>query len=177
MTELIEKILNGKKLNYESLNKLMKPYIKKKNIQKMTNINIFIDFNNIVKQLYNPDILNYLNTLKNEDRFIISSGILNLISHYRHYFASRFCCYTTFYFMYNSKPDKNLIKINPDYKKEFYEKRLNMENQSFGVLNTTIKENIKIIKTFIKYIPHSYFIDSNNIEFYGIFNSLLENFF
>lgn len=176
MVEEIEKILNSKKLNYKTLLYILKPYLNTKNIGNFNVVNIYIDFNSIVKSLYNPDTINYFNSLKNNDKYVISSLILNMIGHYRHFFASRLKCYTTFYFLYNSLEDKRLLKINKDYNKDYYEKRFDLNHQIFGVLNTIMKENIKVIKTFIKYVPNAHFIDSNDIDLRGSFDIIRNNY-
>lgn len=170
--EILDKILNSKLLNYEKLNELLFPFIKK--YKKESVINIYIDVWDWIKQLYNPDITENLNSLINNEKYTIASHLINIISHYRHYFASRHQMYTNFYFIVSSKKCNGLIKKFPDYKKDFYEKRLNENNQYFGILNSIIKTNFEICKLYIEYIPHAYWIDTVSLDPRGMFNCIIE---
>lgn len=162
--ELIEKIFNSKKVPYSQLLTILKPYISVYNFQEYSNVNIFIDVFNIMKQIYNPQTIESINSLKNSERRIIASHLINMISHYRHFFASRLQMYTTFYFFYSTREATKLKNINSNYRSTFYDKRLNTDNPVFGILNEIVKENFKLAKTFIEYVPHAYFIDSKDLE-------------
>lgn len=172
MNSTLEAILNSKKLRYEKLAPLLKPYIKQNSkntidiidINKNNSINIFIDIYDIIKPLYNPEIINEYSSLLGSDRFMIASEIINMISHYRHFFFSRLGMYTNFILFYSSEPSSFKISIDKNYKSEFYDKRLNIEHPIFYNLNKIIKDNIKILKTFTIYVPHAYFIDGKDIE-------------
>jgi len=170
--EILDKILNSKLLNYEKLNELLFPFIKK--YKKESVVNIYIDVWDWVKQLYNPDITENLNSLVNNEKYTIASHLINIVSHYRHYFASRHQMYTTFYFIVSTNKCKELTNKFPDYKKDFYEKRLNINNQYFGVLNSIMKTNFEICKIYIEYIPHVYWIDTNNLDPRGMLHCILE---
>jgi len=95
---IIEKIFNSKKVPYKVLIPLIKPYISRFNIKPMSNVNIFIDVFNVMKQIYNPQTIESFNSLKNSERRLVASHLINMVSHYRHFFASRYQMYTTFYF-------------------------------------------------------------------------------
>lgn len=170
--EILDKILNSKLLNYEKLNELLFPFIKK--YKKESVVNIYIDVWDWVKQLYNPDITENLNSLVNNEKYTIASHLINIVSHYRHYFASRHQMYTTFYFIVSTNKCKELTNKFSEYKKDFYEKRLNINNQYFGVLNSIMKTNFEICKIYIEYIPHAYWIDTNNLDPRGMLHCILE---
>ena len=174
MNETIEKCLNMKKVRYDYLDKLFKPY--KNSLTEGELVKVFIDLPSTVKQLYNPEVLNGFSGKVNfEDKYLIASVLLNMIAHYRHYFASRWQCYTDIYFMNNSKMDTNLQQINKDYKKDYYEKRFSMSNPVFGSLNHILAYNYKMMKTIIPYIPDVYFLDSGSIDYRTIFPLIFKN--
>jgi len=178
--ELIEKVLNSKKVKYELLKPMLAPYIDFR--AKEQNVNIFIDVYDILKQLYNPNTIETFRSLKNRDRYVFTPELVNLISHYRHYFASRMSKYTTFYFFCSTSPSEYHTKIYEDYKKDFYNKRLDKSNEIFGHLNTIILDNFKVLNLIMEYIPHAYFIntgkhESNVIPYYFLKERISEDDF
>lgn len=162
----LEKILHSKKLSYETLIPLIKPYVNAKqiNVNATDTVNIFVDFWDIVKPLYNPQTLETLNNMKVHERFMISSEIINIIAHYRHFFYSRLKMYTNFIFYYSDKKDAQRTAISRDYKSSFYEKRLDTKHQTFGIINGILQKNVNLIKLFCEYVPHVYFINTGDVE-------------
>lgn len=166
MNEDIEMILHSKKLRYEYLEDIIKPYIPQ-DIKKFDTVNIFIDLYDMIKQLYKPSIVERLNHIGNApERYEISSELINMISHYRHYFYSRRYKYTNIYFFYSDKKSKYHINLFSDYRKDFYNKRLlTGKNVDYKIVTSIIHENIKILKTFINYVPNAYLINTGTIEY------------
>jgi hypothetical protein len=162
----LEKILHSKKLSYETLIPLIKPYVDAKqiNVNATDTVNIFIDFWDIVKPLYNPQTLETLNNMKVHERFMISSEIINIVAHYRHFFYSRLKMYTNFVFYYSDKKDAQRTAIMNDYKSSFYEKRIDTGHQTFGVINGILQKNVNLIKLFCEHVPHVYFINTGEVE-------------
>ena len=163
---LLEQILHAKKLNYITLTPLVKPYVIPKYIDMQGNdtVNVFIDFWDVIKPLYNPQTINTLNNLKVEERFMISSEVINIAGHYRHFFFSRMKMYTNIIFFYSNKKDTFRTSTNKGYKEAFYEKRLNTQHPTFNILNSIIQKNVNLIKLFCEYVPHVYFINTGTIE-------------
>lgn len=173
MYELIEKSLNSKKIRYEYLEILFSKY--KNSFKPENTINIFIDLPSMVKQLYNPENIKGISGIINKkEKYFIASNLLNMIAHYRHFFASRLQCYTNIAFIYNSKIDTTIQKINPNYKKTYYEKRFLFSNPIFSDLNCLLRDNYKIIKIMIDYLPHCYFLDSLSMDSSCIFPFIIE---
>lgn len=162
--EQIEKILNVKKIKFDIMNSLFKPF--KDCLVEEGIVNIFIDIPSTIKQLYNPQNITALSTNLGKDKYCIAACILNMVSHYRHYFASRWHNYTNIYFMYNSSTDKLITtQYDINYKKTYYEKRINPTNEIFGPMNVVIKDNFRIISIISKYLPHVAFIDTRDIDY------------
>jgi hypothetical protein len=171
MTEL-EMILHSKKLGYDTLLPLMKDYIKPGNFDRT--VNIFIDFWDILKPIYNPKTIETLNTINAHEKSMIASEIINIIGHYRHFFFSRMKLYTNFVFYFSNKNSEFRNGVHSGYRETFYDKRLNIEHHQFGVINKIIRGNINLIRAFCEYVPHAYFINSGNIDYSLIPSIFLE---
>lgn len=155
---MIEPILNLYKIRYEELKPLLK-------FNDGKYLNIFINLNSILNSFYNSKIsAPTLRELNGKDTLIFSSGIINIIAHYRHFFWKHYKVPTTFYIYYNNGiiPIKNK-KYNPEYMKNQYIQRSEI-NPEFGQMNELFNDNIKLIKIIIDYIYDAYFIDNNNIN-------------
>jgi hypothetical protein len=158
---LIEKLMNGKKIRFEVLNELIPKF--PDNIDTVT---IYIDLFSIIHPLYNIKILEEVHNLVMNDnnKFLISSHLINTAAHFRRYFATRRNCYTNIVFYYSLEKSKNEIEINPNYKFDFYDKRLKYKNTSFYLLNKNIKSNIDICEILSDYLPHIYFINTEEFN-------------
>ena len=161
--DTLQKILNSKKLRYEVLDQLLRLRLAN---QAGKTVNIFIDHQSVIKQLYTPELLPMFNTINAKDRLVVASELINIIGHYRHYFASKLKMYTNFYYIYSMEEASYQKKLFPDYKKDYYFKRLAQPGSTviYGSAYQVFKTNLKIAKSVSNYIPHAYFIDSKDIE-------------
>lgn len=157
---MLESILHSKKTKYIVLDQILKKHIK----PECENVNIFIDINSILKTLYQPSILEIFNSLNVKEKYLISSEILNIAAHYRHYFYSRIGKYTTFYYYMSSEKCQSLLNIFPGYKKDIYNKYLDLKSPVFGNINTLLSKNLKIAFLISEYLPHIYMIDTKEVE-------------
>lgn len=161
--ELVQQILNGKKIRYEVLDQVLRLRLAK---QAGKTVNIFIDHMSIIKQLYTPELLPHFNSINAADLLMIPAELINLMAHYRHYFTSRLKMYTNIYYIYSFEEAEYQKKLYPDYKKDYYFKRLAQpgSNPLYQSACTALKRGIAIAKSVANYIPHAYFLDSKNIE-------------
>ncbi|ALN97954.1 hypothetical protein Bp8pS_275 [Bacillus phage vB_BpuM-BpSp] len=157
----IEKILHSKKIRYDRLLPMVDQYIP---IKKFDTVNIFIDLWDVVKQIYSPKTLEVLGTFKSHEKFIISTEIINMVAHYRHFFASRKKVYTNFILYYSNEKDPDMISENPSYREDFYEKRLDLNNPVFGKMSSIINNNFKLIENFLQYVPNVHVINSRTVD-------------
>ncbi len=168
MLDLVGRSLNAKKIKYEVMDKLFKPtqIYKAKNQNKI--INIYIDIESLIKQLYNSElnsgIQSELHTMVSEDKTFIASEIVNYVGHYRHYFASRYNLPTRIMLFYSYDRFDDALKDFPEYRSHYYETRLLDNNPTFGLTTQTIKSNISIASMIIKYIPNVYIYNTGKIE-------------
>lgn len=158
----IEKILNSKKIRYDKLNSLLDGYISQMDTYKQANI--YVDLQSVIKQLYNDELLKQFQSVDDRNRIVIVSEIVNLVGHFRNYFATRKLMFTNFYFYYSFKESTYHKDIYSDYRSEYYEKRNDPEHLIFGFLNRVLIHSMKLVKTIMMYIPHCTFINTLDIE-------------
>ena len=156
---LIEKILNSKKIRYENLNELIKTFPKGKDT-----VTMYIDIISVIGQIYAPNIIEEIKMFGSREKCLISSSIINMAAHFRRYFATRKDMYTNFIFYYSSKPAKREVSLFPNYRIDHYNKRFNASNTDYMELNNLVKENLNLCKTLGEYLPHIYFIDTEDIN-------------
>jgi len=154
----MEKIMNAKKIKYDILNSLFPKFPK-----NVTTITMYIDVFSIINNLYNPSILENISAFNDEKSFIFSSNLINLAAHFRNYFATRKQLYTNFVFFYSTEKSEKELEIYPDYRKEFYIKRLD-NNSEFILMNNLIKSNLNLCQILTNYLPHIYFVDTKEIN-------------
>ena len=170
----IQKILNSKKIKYTVLDELFNGRLVNKDIE-FREMNIFIDLQSVIRQLYKPEIMQQVSSLSERDRIMISSELINIIGHYRHYFASRKKMFTNFYYFYSFRPSNYHLNIYPEYRSDYYSKRNNLNDLVYGTLNRIISGNLKITRNIVLYIPKAYFLDTGNIEPTSVPSYIIKN--
>jgi len=159
--QIVQNTFHSKKVKYQLLDKLFKPY--KGSFERGGTINIYIDINSLLKSFYNPTTIDLFNSFNNNDSKIFTSEIFNIIGHYRHYFARYHEMYTTFYLFNSFDKSSYHLSISEDYKENFYEKRLD-ENSTTNILNKIIENEFKLISRIINYVPNTYYINTNKLD-------------
>ena len=172
--DTLQKILNSKKIRYEVLDDFFKLRLAR---QQGKTVNIFVDHQSVIKQLYTPELLPLFNSINARDRIVIASELVNIIGHYRHYFASRLKMYTNVYYIYSFDEATYQKSIYPDYKSDYYFKRLAKPGSTiiYGSAYRILRSNLNIAQSVSNYIPHAYFIDSKDIEPALIPNYIINN--
>lgn len=148
---------NKRKIRYDELNEL---FYRKLTSNKKP-ISVYIDLNSILNELYRPDIFETISLGRSS--LTISSQIMNLVAHYRHYFYSRHNISTIFYLTYSKDRATYPLTVQPSYKEDYY-KRLNSEIPEVVPLNTNLNKNLNIVKLLCEYIPDMYYIEGNDFE-------------
>lgn len=156
----ILKAMNFKKIKYSVLDKLLEKQIP----DNVDTVNFIINLHGLFSSLYMPEMINTFNTINKEEKYMISSQVINTIAHFRHYFASRQGLYSNFYFYYSYEECKENQAILPEYMQDFYNKRYD-KSVEFSVINKIIHQNVNICEIIVKYIPHAYFINTHEKDF------------
>jgi hypothetical protein len=153
-------IINSKKTKYVVLDEIFK-----KNVNPDAEVvNFIIDVNSIVSSLYTPSVIDVFKSLNVDEKFLLSSELLNVASHYRHYCYSRLGKYSTFYFIYSDEISSYSRKIDPGYRKTHNEKYVGHNSLVYGNVNKIVHKNHKMSKIISEYLPHCYMINTGDIE-------------
>ena len=153
-------LINYKKIKYTILNELVME--KLKGIQE---VNCFISLDSILKSFYTikPDIV--AESLSQAKPNALSSEIINVVAHYRHFFYSRYGISSNYFIYYSFDMADYCCERNLDYKSTYYNKRMgNSEVKEYRTINENIEHNIELIKIITEYLPNIYFIDTGSLE-------------
>lgn len=156
---------------YTVLNDLLYEY--NVNIQFTDTVNIIIDLKQLYRKAFNSRF--ELEEPYSQEFVItecerLSSEVLSIISHYRKYFASK-KKFTNFYVLYSKEECKELTKINPNYKKDYYDYYLN----SPGTKCRIIKTIDKTLDMVCSKIPHVKKINTSDFDEFVYANFLCTN--
>lgn len=156
---VIGTIIHSKLVKYDKLTELIKKYNLEGN-----KISIYINLDSILKKFYkNDEVLSSMKALYDNDILILTSELINIIAHYRHYFWSRWHVKSKFYFYYCNKKPKLQCKINKDYMKDLFDLR-DEDNIKLSGVTDTIEGNLKLVELLSTYIKNAYFIKSDGLE-------------
>jgi len=158
----MEIIFNLFKIRFKLLDELLTNNCKE--ITPNSTINLFINFEPILKKLVTANIEDYLKVKKDERSIELMSNILNLASHYRSFFSKN-KLYSKIYIYISYPIIKNTYKnraMNENYRK-YYEDKYGNNPKTF-VLSQTLSTIIPLLSVITDYIEGVYFIKSNNIE-------------
>ena len=140
--------INGFFIKYSQLFK-MNQIFKFGRWKDCSNLDIFIDMNSTVKELYhNKPPVN-----GSEE---IASSIINLCGHYREYYRRYYGCYTRFFIVYSMNRPKNCVNIFDEYNS----KNILMQ-YSKPVISDMIAKACSYLSDRCPYIPDVFFIYSD----------------
>lgn len=133
------------------------------NLNKNSKVNVFINFESVLKKLASSNIEEYLRVKGEERNFEMISNIINLASHYRLFFSKNGIYSKVF--IYLNYPFKNMYKnrlINAEYR-TYYENKY-AKNPNHFVLNEVISSSLPLTKIILEYVEGVYLIQSDYIE-------------
>jgi len=158
----MEIIFNLFKIRFKLLDELLTKHCKE--ITPDSTINLFINFEPVLKKLVTANIEDYLKVKKDERSIELMSNILNLASHYRSFFSKN-KLYSKIYIYLSYPIVKNIYKnrmMNENYRKCYEDKYGN--NPKTFTLFQTLSTIIPLLSVITEYIEGVYFIKSNSIE-------------
>ena len=124
------------------------------------NLTIHIRIDTMIDTCYQPMKHNDMLEAANTAPGLLSSVILNIAAHYRHFFRSRYNRDAIIFLYYTFEPPSQILI--PEYKARYYMKR----NRSITYTGITsyIKSNLNMIALLTSYIPGVYLINTADIE-------------
>lgn len=156
--EVIEPIINGFKIKYSMMSDMI--HISELEGRKT---NVFINIDSILSKFFRSDeVISAFNSL--EDNVILTSELINIIAHYRHFFWSRYRMPITFYLYHCNKQPKWQKKYVPNYNIKTLDKIQDKENPKYGGLPEAIEQNLRLVKLLSTYVDKAYYIESDGLE-------------
>jgi len=147
----IEQMITGSFIRYNVLSQLISSSYAG---SSATEINLFIDLNSVLKQMY--AVSNW--TYKYSSKYEITATILNMCGHYRSFFRS-LGVYTNIYLIYGL----NCPTINESYVPGYNSKFMTAYNLKQDT-TALIQENLSILNIICQYLPRIYFFDIGTNE-------------
>ncbi len=147
----IEQMITGSFVKYNRLSKIINDTYSG---SQATEINLFIDLNSVLKQLYSIDTLYY----KYKHIYEIAATVLNMCGHYREFF--KYIGVTTnIYLIYGL----NCPSINDTFIQGYNSKFLNSYIKK-PEMTELVNNNLYILRLITQYIPKIYFFDIGTNE-------------
>ena len=163
----VESLLYSNYIKYDKLSELVENNFQGSNANS---VNIFIDIYSLIKGLYKCD------TFTRDNGLVMSSSMINLCAHLRHFFRNRYNVESKIYLIYSDNVPEYNKKLWLGYNQN-HEKVLNRE----AGVNELIKQNLSAIDTLSPYLPDIYFLITDfeaGVLMYDIicYNESKENF-
>jgi hypothetical protein len=124
--------------------------------------------------MYNPKVNEIMNSLEVPEKYLLSSELINIVAHYRHFFWSRYGVPTNYFVYYSTKRAVYNTLEARDFRKQFYEKRVD-NGLEYGTLNRMIKDNLSLANVLSEYLPNIYFIDTGDFEPSALAHHIIKN--
>ena len=136
------------------------------NLQPEDNVNVFINFECVLKNLsMQRNLASNISYYKQDVVIELEAAIINLVAHYKSYFKKE-KCNPKVYLYYTSISDEyeQEMKIFNKYYRSYYRNRYgnNPQFRSMGNLLTSII--IPEVKLILQYVPDCYFIESKSFD-------------
>ncbi len=146
MTDIpIEKLLFSNFVKYDRLKIISDRAFSKTNASEL---NIYIDLNSMLKSIYSQDILGMTSLTS------ISSFVVNICSHYRHFYRTRYRVKTNIFIVYS----ENIPHLNSQFYKD-YNKNTKARLKTNTQVKDFIYDNIELLKLLVPYLPNIYFVE------------------
>ena len=159
---MVDMIFNSFKIKYSLMDEFIEENELKFNNKRP--VNIFINFDTILKSLANKDINEFSASCDTKKVALkVIGNIINLASHYRHYFYKR-RIYTRIIMFSTFPVAKHEYKnraFNPHFKKNFDNKIVNIDTP---VTRIIINQAIPMLKIIFDYIEDVHFITTDQLE-------------
>lgn len=146
---------------------LMDKYIRNNhlNIKPGDDINLFINFESILNNLFNYKNINSLLVYHKQDLVIeIESSVLNLVANYKSYFHKEKCNVKVYLYYTDLKSDNQQMMVYNKYYRTYYQNKYKQNPKFRNVGEVILDIVIPELELIMSYIPNIYFIKSNNFD-------------
>ncbi len=143
----VESMLYSNYIKYDKLSELVERNFRGSNAKA---VNIFIDINSLIKGLYKNE------TFTRDNGLIMSSSMINLCAHFRHFFRNRYNVESNIYLIYSNNVPEYNKKIWLGYNHN-HENVLNREAK----VNELINQNLSVLDLLVPYLPDIHFLTTD----------------
>ena len=165
MTEKIfcvEQLIAGSYVKYRNLSQLIASSYAGSACEE---INLFIDLNSVLKQLYSGDVW----THRSVDQFDIAASTINMCAHYRNFFRN-INVETNIFLIYGLNcPSANSVYVS-GYNAKFVEAYIKKPD-----ITKAIETNLDILNLISQYLPRIYFFNIGTCEVSSMVDYLIHN--
>lgn len=168
---MLEPFVNSKKIKYVVLDDILYPYLS----GATKEVTMHINLESILKTFYRKDLIEAVRSLDQERHYMLSSELLNIVAHYRHYFWSRWQVPSTFFISYSDKKAVYNTKLNPDFKKSYYEKIVKPLPE-YAIATSVVNENVELSKIIADYISNVFVVNTGTLETSTLFQYAIDNY-
>jgi hypothetical protein len=162
-TVSIETIIYGSYVKYDRLQQQVYNTFSNTSIASATELNIFIDLYSVLKSIFSE---NYRTDIS--DYTAITSGVINMCSHYRAFFK-RLSVHTKFYIVFSFNTCDINRKFVSGYNQSFYNK------SQIKMFNDVAMNNFSLLELLCPYLPDIFFVRSpRNFESSILIANLIE---
>ena len=134
-------------------------------IQPLDNINVYINFESVLKNLtLQRDLPNNVTFHKKEVVIELESAILNLMANYKMYFKKEKCNVKVYFYYTDLNFTNQEMEVFNKYYRSYYKNRY-LQNPQFRLMgNLLIDTIIPELRLITSYIPDCYFISAKNFD-------------
>lgn len=134
-------------------------------IQPGDNVNVYINFESILKNLsLQKDLPNSVTFHKKEVVIELESAILNLMANYKMYFKKEKCNVKVYFYYTDLNYTTQEMEVFNKYYRSYYKNRYLQNPQFRSMGDLLIKTIIPELKLITSYIPDCYFIESKTFD-------------
>ena len=158
-TSIAKYLIGASNIKYEVLDEIFKDVVIKSDI-----INLYIDTDYVFHRLYRNST--------NSDLYAVEGNVLimdivvtmvNMLGHYRRYFATRLHKDNRIFLVFNTKAPVFQKHCYPGYGESYY-KKYKRHNKDYSEITAVIQAAYKFIKTIVVYFEGLYCIDNTGID-------------
>lgn len=159
---MIKYLIGASRIKYSVLDDILRPVT-----AQSGKILFLVDAHSIIYRLYRMKDLDTILSIPEEvavkDLVI---NFLNVIGHYRRYFATHMGCDNDIIIFFNRKLPSYHEMYYPDYQKKLYE-RYDAKHKDYAAINHIVTQAMKFVESLVPYFEYIYFFNNLGIDDYA----------
>lgn len=156
---MLKYLIGASRIKYSVLDDILRPAY-----GKSERILFLVDAHSIIYRLYRMKDLDTILSIP-EDVAVkdLVINFLNVIGHYRRYFATHMECDNDIVIFFNRKLPSYHEMYYPDYQKKLYA-RYDNNHKDYSAINHIVTKAMKFVESLVPYFEYIYFINNSGID-------------